>query len=96
VSTDNPKIMFIFLIYSQVLCWGNVSNSNVTVKFAQLYYFLSHNVGREKRYYVPPCPKVGETCLPCPPLNSFLVSYPQQNNGFFKIGSAFEMHQIAK
>ena len=30
VSTDNPVIMFIFLICSLVLCWGNVSNSKVT------------------------------------------------------------------
>jgi len=26
VSTDNPGIMFVFLIYSLVLCWGNVSS----------------------------------------------------------------------
>jgi len=36
--------MFIFLVYSLVLCWGNVSNSNVTMKFSQLHYFLSQNV----------------------------------------------------
>jgi len=29
VSTDSPVIMFIFLIYSLALCWGNVSKSNV-------------------------------------------------------------------
>jgi len=50
--------MLIFLIYSLILCWGNVSNNYVTVKFAQIYYFLSQNVGEDKRYYVPPCPKV--------------------------------------
>jgi len=56
--------MLIFLIYSLVLCWGNVSNSNVTMKFAQLHYFLSQNIGGDKRYYVPPCPKVEGTCPP--------------------------------
>jgi len=30
VSTDNPVMMLIFIIYSLVLCWGNVSNSKVT------------------------------------------------------------------
>jgi len=28
------------------------------MKFAQLHYFLSQNVGGDKRYYVPPFPKV--------------------------------------
>jgi len=37
LSTDNPVIVLIFLIYALVLCWGNVSNSNVTIKFAQLH-----------------------------------------------------------
>jgi len=32
------------------------------MKFAQLHYFSSQNVGGNKRYYVPPCPKVGGTC----------------------------------
>jgi len=54
VSTDNPVIMLIFLICSMVLCWVNVSNSNATMKFAQLHYFLSQNVGWDKIYYVPP------------------------------------------
>jgi len=45
VPTDNPVMMFIFIIYSLVLCWENVSNSNVTMKFTQLHYFLSQNVG---------------------------------------------------
>jgi len=64
VSTDNPVTMLIFLIYSLILCWGNVSNSNVTMKFAQCITYLSQNVGRDKRYYVPPCPKVGGTRTP--------------------------------
>jgi len=58
--------MIIFLIYSLVLCWANVSNSNVTIKFAQLHYFLSQNVGGTKDI-MPPCPKVGGTCPPVPP-----------------------------
>jgi len=37
--------MFIFLIDSLNLRWGNVSNSNATMKFAQLHYFLSQNIG---------------------------------------------------
>jgi len=48
VSTDNPVIVLIFLIYSLILCWGNVSNSNVIMKFAQLHYFSSENVGGTK------------------------------------------------
>ena len=67
VSTDNPVIMLIFLIYSLILCWGNVSNSIVTMRFAQIHYFLSQNVGGDKRYHVPPCPNVGGTCPPRPP-----------------------------
>jgi len=44
-----------------LVCLGNASssNSNVTMKFAQLHYFLSQNVGGGKRHYVPPCPNVG-------------------------------------
>ena len=48
--------MFIFLIYSLNLCWGHVSNSNVTRKFTQLHYLLSQNIGGDKRYYVPYVP----------------------------------------
>jgi len=40
------------------------------MKFAQLHYFLSQNVGEDKRYYVSPCPKVGGTCPSPPPINS--------------------------
>jgi len=41
------------------------------MKFAPLHYFLSQNVGGDKRYSVPPCPKVGESCPPpSPPMNS--------------------------
>jgi len=50
VFTDNPVIMFIFLIYSLVLCWGNVSNSNVTMNF------VSQNVGGQ-RILCPPLSK---------------------------------------
>jgi len=48
VSTDNPVMMLIFLIYSLALCWRNVSNSNVTTKFAQLNYFYHKILGGTK------------------------------------------------
>ena len=64
MSTNNPVIVLIFLIYSLVLCWGNVSNSNVTMKFEQLHYFSRQNVGGDKRYYVPPVQKLGGICPP--------------------------------
>jgi len=35
VSADNLVIMFIFLIYSLAWCLGNVSNSNVSMKFVK-------------------------------------------------------------
>jgi len=57
VSTDNnPVIVLIFFVYSLDLCWGNVSNSNVTMKFAQLQYFSSQNVGGIKDIISPPSP----------------------------------------
>jgi len=66
VYTDNPVIMFILLTYFLILCWGNVSNSNVNTKFAQLHYFLSQNGGGQK-ILCPPSPKVeGDS----PPINS--------------------------
>jgi len=70
VSADNPVVVLIFLIYSMVLCWGNVSYSNVTTKFAQLHYFSSQNVGGDKRYYVSPVQKLGGHFPPVLPLNS--------------------------
>jgi len=66
VSTDNPAIMFIFLIYSLVLCWGNISNSNTSTKFAQLHYFLSQNVGGTKDIMYP-LSLLGGTRCPRPP-----------------------------
>jgi len=45
VSADNPVIMLIFINISLILCWGNVSNRNATMKFAQIHYFLAQNVG---------------------------------------------------
>jgi len=45
VSADNAVIMLIFLVYSLILCWGIVSKSNITMKFAQIHYFLSQNFG---------------------------------------------------
>jgi len=62
--------MFIFLIYSLALCWGNVSDSKVTMKFPQVHYFSSQNIGGDKRYYVPTCSKVGQICPPRTLINS--------------------------
>jgi len=62
--------MLIFLNYFLVLFWGNVCNSNVTMKFARLHCFLWQNVGGTKRYYVLSCPKVGGKCPPVPPIKS--------------------------
>jgi len=59
--------MFIFLIYSLSLCCGNVSNSNVTMKFAQLHYFY-HKILGEKKLLCPPLSKRWGTCHPRPPL----------------------------
>ena len=50
-----------------VLCGRNVSNSNVTTKFAQLYYFSSQNVGGDKIYYAPQSKSWGDMS-PRPPL----------------------------
>jgi len=44
VSTDNIRL----LISSLTLCWGNVSNSEATMKFAQLYYFYHKILGGTK------------------------------------------------
>jgi len=65
VSTDNPVIMSIFLIYSIPGFMMGVSNSNVPMKSAQIHYILSQNIGGDKRYYVPPLQKL---CGTCPPL----------------------------
>jgi len=64
VSTDNPVITFIFLVYALVLCWGNVSNSNVTMKFAQLHHFSSQNVEGTKNIMSPPVQNLEGTCPP--------------------------------
>jgi len=40
------------------------------MKFAQIHYFLSQNVGGDKKYYVPPVQKLGGTCPSCLPINS--------------------------
>ena len=58
--------MPIFLIYSLILCWGNVSNSNVNMKFAQIQYFLSQNVGRTKDIMSPLFQKLGGHVPPFP------------------------------
>jgi len=77
VSTVNPVIMLIFPINSLALCWGNFSNSNVTIKFAQSHYLVSQNTGGHIRYYVPPVQKLGRTCLPRPSINTV----PATGNG---------------
>jgi len=66
VYADDLVIVPIFLIYSLGLCWGNFSNNNVTMKFAQLHYFLSQNIGRDKRYYVPLSKSWGGHVRPAP------------------------------
>jgi len=40
------------------------------MKFEQLHYFSSQNVGRDKKYYVPPVQKLGGTCPPRSPIKS--------------------------
>jgi len=70
VSADSLVIMPIFLIYSLGLCWGIFCNNNVTMKFAQLHYFLSQNIGRDKIYYVPLSKSWGGHVRPRPPINS--------------------------
>jgi len=67
-TTDSPVVMFIFLIYSLALCWGNVYKSKITMTFAQLHYFLSQNIGGDKGNYVLPYSKVeGDMSPPSPP-----------------------------
>jgi len=70
VSTDNPVVVFILLIYSLVLCWGNLSNSNVTMKFTQLHYFSSQYVGGTNDIMSPPVQTLGGRVPPVPPINS--------------------------
>jgi len=61
------------LIFFSFIPWfyagGNVSNRIVTIKFAQIHYFLSQNVGGNKMYYLPPCPKVGGYMFSYTPIN---------------------------
>jgi len=40
--------MLIFLIYSLILCWGNVFNSNVIMKFVQYITFYHKMLGGTK------------------------------------------------
>jgi len=65
--------MFIFLIYFLALRWGNVSYSNVTMKYAQLHCFASQNIGGTK-YIMSPLYKSWWTCLHAPhKLGPFVV-----------------------
>jgi len=64
VSTDNPAIMFIFLIYSLALCLGNVSNSKVTWNLHKYVTFYHKMLGGTKDIMSPPVQKLGGTCPP--------------------------------
>ena len=66
--------MLIFLNYLLTLCWVNVSNSNVTMIFAKLHYFLSQNIGETKDNMSPPVQKLGLNVPPFSPLNSVPVA----------------------
>jgi len=44
------------------------------MKFVQLHYFLSQNIGGIKRYCVSPCPKVGGHVLPFNSVSAWLYS----------------------
>jgi len=43
-----------------------VSNSNATMKFVQLCYFSSQNIGGTKDIMSPPVQKLRDTCPPSP------------------------------
>jgi len=58
--------MFIFLSYPLNLSWGNVSNSNVTMKFAQLYYFYHKMLGGTKDIMSTPVQNLGDLSPPSP------------------------------
>jgi len=80
-TTDSSVMMFVFFICSLALCWGNVCNIKVTMTFAQLHYFLSQNIGRDKKYYVPPDQKLGKHVFPVPRINSVPVdAYSETRN----------------
>jgi len=70
VSTDSPVMMFILLIYSLALCWGNVSSSNVTTKFAQLQYFYHKILRGTNDIMSPPVQKLEAICPHVSPINS--------------------------
>ena len=71
VSTDNPEIMLIFLIYSLVLCWGSFQHWCHHEIFTITLLFITKILGGQK-ILCPPCPKVGGTC---PPINSLPTLY---------------------
>ena len=66
MSADNSSDNVYFLSFSP----GNISNSNVTIKLAQLHYFLSQNIGGTKDNMSPSVQKLGDTPPPLPSLNS--------------------------
>jgi len=63
VSTDNPVIMFMFFMYSLVLCWGNISNSKATWNLHNYLSFYDKMLG-------------GQNIL-CPPLSKSLGGHVQ-------------------
>jgi len=70
VSTDNPEIWLIFLIYSLVLCWGSFQQKCHHEIFT-ITLLLSQKCWGDKRYYVPPVQKLGGHVPP-----SFINSLP--------------------
>jgi len=61
VSTDNPVIMFILLIYSLVLCWGNLHN------YITFYHKMLWGT---KDIMSPPVQKLGGHVPPASPIQS--------------------------
>ena len=91
MSIDNPVIMLIFPIYFLVSYWENVSDSNVTMKFAQLHYFLPQNIGGTK-YIMSPLSKSWEDMSPPSPHTlgpCVEVILWERLKSFEKIGSEF-------
>jgi len=104
MSADNPVIVLIFIIYSLVSCWGNVSNSNVTMKFTQLHYLSSQNVVRGT---CPPSPHELGPCscdmvrLRTTYVEQFLFCFPLAKHAtrkemFKKVDSFTKEHHLSR
>ena len=70
VSTDNPVIMFNFLLYSLVLCWGNVSNSKIIWNLTATLLFITKCWGGQKILCHALSKSWGRTSPPVPSINS--------------------------